>query len=98
MEAETIARGGAQEDNINQGTAEVLVIDELSDSPGVWFLAMLKNQLMRPIIWQERQKPRFQALMNGSEYAFVNNQYLAGVDCRGNAAPAVWQSIAKCRP
>ncbi|MRG97852.1 Mu-like prophage major head subunit gpT family protein [Polyangium spumosum] len=98
VEAETIARGGAQEDNINQWTAEVLVIDELSDSPGVWFLAMLKNQLMRPIIWQERQKPRFQALMNGSEYAFVNNQYLAGVDCRGNAAPAVWQSIAKCRP
>jgi len=98
VEAETIARGGSQEDNINQGTAEVLVIEELSDEPGAWYLAMLKNPLMRPIMYQERQKPRFQALMNGSEYAFVNNQYLAGVDCRGNASPSVWQSIAKCRP
>jgi phage major head subunit gpT-like protein len=59
---------------------------------------MLKNPVMRPIMYQERQKPRFQALMNGSEYAFINNQYLAGVDCRGNAAPAVWQSIVKCKP
>jgi len=98
VEAETIARGNSQEDNVNQGTAEVLVLEELSDDPNAWFLAMLKNPVMRPIMYQERQKPRFQALMNGSEYAFINNQYLAGVDSRGNAAPAVWQSIAKCRP
>jgi phage major head subunit gpT-like protein len=98
VEADTIARGNSQEDNVNQGTAEVLVLEELSDDPNAWFLAMLKNPVMRPIMYQERQKPRFQALMNGSEYAFINNQYLAGVDCRGNAAPAVWQSIAKCKP
>jgi phage major head subunit gpT-like protein len=93
-----VEKPGLNNDNVNQGTAEVLVLEDLSDDPHAWFLAMLKNQVMRPVFYQERQKPRFQALMNGSEYAFINNQYLAGVDCRGNAAPSVWQSIAKCRP
>lgn len=77
--------------NIYKGTAEVLVVPELAGSDEAWYLLCTKKAL-KPIIYQERKKPKFDALINDSnENVFMRKQFLYGVHARANVGYGFWQ-------
>ncbi|MCM0709059.1 Mu-like prophage major head subunit gpT family protein [Faecalicatena sp. BF-R-105] len=79
------------ETNPYKGTAEPLVVPELSANPEQWFLLCTKRPI-RPFIFQNRQKPEF-AAKNRSEddNVFFQNEYIYGVKSRCNAGYGLWQ-------
>jgi phage major head subunit gpT-like protein len=77
--------------NIYKGTAELLVVPELAGKDEAWYL-LCTNKSIKPLIYQERKKPRFVAFFNeNDEHVFKNKQFLYGVDGRCNAGYSFWQ-------
>lgn len=77
--------------NIYKDTAEILVVPELSGNDEAWYL-LCTNKSLKPLIYQERKKPTFQALINETdENVFMSRQYMYGVEARGNAGYGFWQ-------
>ena len=77
--------------NINKGTCDLIVVPELADNGGQWFLLSTKRSI-RPLIFQEREKPRFVSkTKNEDDNVFFNNEYLYGVNARYNAGYGLWQ-------
>lgn len=81
LEAETIDNST----NTMQGTAELLVIEDLADQPDDWYLLDVSRPI-RPFVFQNRKAPQFAALTElTSENVFMRNEFVWGVDARGNA-------------
>ncbi len=77
--------------NTMQGTAKVLVVPHLAGSDSAWYLLCTKRPI-KPLIFQERKKPKFVSKTRmEDDNVFFENQYLYGVDYRGNAGYGFWQ-------
>lgn len=77
--------------NTLRGTAEPLVVPQLSVSDTSWFLLDTKRPI-RPFIFQERRKPEFVAQVDPKDPSvFSSKTYLYGVDARGNSGYGFWQ-------
>lgn len=77
--------------NTMKGTAEPLVSTQLSGADTSWFLLDTQRPI-RPLIYQQRQKPKFVAKTDEKDdNVFKNKTYLYGVDARGNAGYGFWQ-------
>jgi len=82
LKADQLANG---QTNVNKGEAEIMVLPKLSSNPTQWFLAQLANEA-KPFIFQDRKKPEFVALDNPTDpNVFKRNEFVYGVDYRGNA-------------
>lgn len=80
----------APQTNIQKGTAELLVIEELNDQPNNWWL-LDTTKIVKPWMYQTRQAPRFTYLTNPTDAnVFMRNQFLYGVDLEGAAAETLW--------
>lgn len=82
--------------NVNKGTARVIEIAELAGDATTWYLADLSKGI-KPLIFQNRQAPRFVALTNPTDSnVFFQKKFIYGVDTRGNAGVALPFLMAKC--
>ncbi|MCT4509909.1 MAG: Mu-like prophage major head subunit gpT family protein [Tepidibacter sp.] len=79
--------------NIYKGTAEVLVVPELIDTPDAWFLFCTKKAI-KPFIFQNRKPPKLVA-RDGErdDNVFFEKRYIYGVDSRCNAGYGLWQLV-----
>jgi phage major head subunit gpT-like protein len=91
---QTIPDGsGAVKINVNQGTASVVVLPEISGTD--WYLIDANNQ-ERPIILAQRKKPEFVAKTDSTDDSvFWRKKYHYGVDARGVAGYGPWFLAAK---
>lgn len=87
--------GGAGVENVFKGTAQVMMSQRLTGSfSDHWFLADL-TQGVRPLIWTDREAPRFDALNTmQSEGAFMRKEFLFGTSYRGGYGYGLWQFAA----
>jgi phage major head subunit gpT-like protein len=96
------ANGSAgSEDNVNAGSASILMIPELAGlaNTGTWFLAKLKSDIDRAIVFQDRQAPEFaEQTLPTSDGVFLNDMYRYGVKVRGATFGCIWQTLFKCNP
>lgn len=70
--------------NVYKGTATLMIEPELSTEENAWYL-MCTSRALKPIIYQERTKPKFTSLTNENDSnVFMKKEYLYGVDARGN--------------
>ncbi len=76
--------------NVLQGSLDLLVSDYLSDSNN-WYL-FATDRVMRPLILQLRQAPRFTALTSGTESSFMRKKLFYGVDWRGEILWGDWRT------
>lgn len=80
-------------DNTNpyRGTAELLVVPELGDYPGEWFLLDVSRPI-KPIIYQKRKAPKLvKKDAETDDNVFNKKTFEYGVDCRDNAGYSFWQ-------
>ncbi len=86
--ARTILRADKQANgstNIWKGSADIMVVAELSSNPTYWFMACTERAA-KPFIFQSRRSPEFVMLDKSTdENAFLRKEYVYGVDYRGNA-------------
>lgn len=89
-----LGTGGAT--NIySQMGLDVLVIDELEEEPTAWYLADLSRPI-KPFVFQTRRPPRMIAKTAPTDdNVFTLDEFVWGVDARGNAGYALWFLIAK---
>lgn len=77
--------------NTLKGTAELLVETELAGADDAWYL-LCTSRPVKPLIFQERKKPKFVSLTNDTDAnVFMNKQFLYGVDGRSSAGYGFWQ-------
>lgn len=77
--------------NLNKGTCDLLVVPELADYGEQWYLLSTKRSI-RPLIFQEREKPRFISKTNDTDdNVFFQDEYLYGVNARYNTGYGLWQ-------
>lgn len=77
--------------NAMAGTAKVLVAPRLAGNDKAWFL-LCTSRPIKPFIYQERKKPKFVSKNRAEDdNVFFDNEYLYGVDYRGNVGYAFWQ-------
>jgi phage major head subunit gpT-like protein len=81
--------------NVLKGTCKVLVLPELSPTPGAWFLADCSKKV-KPFVFQDRQAPNVISLRDPTnENVFKRKKYLFGVDTRGASLGGMWFLAAK---
>lgn len=77
--------------NTMQGTATVLVVPELAGSDTAWYLLCTKRPI-KPLIYQKRKEAKFVSkTAETDDNVFFSNQFIYGVDSRGNAGFGFWQ-------
>lgn len=77
--------------NVLKGTAELLVVPDLAGHDTSWFL-LSTNKPIKPLIFQERQKPKFVSLTAETDAnVFGRKEFIYGTDARGNAGFSFWQ-------
>lgn len=77
--------------NPDKGLAKIEVIPELAAEPDAWFL-LCTTRFMKPLIYQERQKPRFVYLTGEKDNnVFMRDEFIYGADARGAAGYGLWQ-------
>lgn len=82
--------GNASQTNIWKGTAELLVVPQLSYKPNNWYL-FDTSQVIMPFIWQLREAPTFTFMTNPTDAnVFLANQFLYGVAARAAMTESVW--------
>lgn len=67
-------------------------VSNMQDGAGAaWFL-MDTSRPLKPLIFQQRKKPKFTALNQDTDHnVFMRKEYLYGIDCRDNAGFGFWQ-------
>jgi len=81
--------------NVNKGTAEVLVIEDLADEATTWYL-LDTTKPVKPFVFQERQAARFFSDTSpDSESVKMKRQFMFGADTRGNVGHGLWFLAAK---
>jgi len=98
LEADFLAGIGglnnAPQQNTYKGTAKILMVPELADKPNNYWL-MDTSKVVKPLMWQLRQAPRFTYLVNPNDYnVFMQKQFVYGCDARGAAAETLWFLVA----
>ncbi|UAW08049.1 hypothetical protein [Myxococcus phage Mx4 ts27htf-1hrm-1] len=92
----SVGSGVAADQNIQKGTAEILTIEELADQPTTWYLACTKLPV-KPLVWQLRKAPVMTALTQATaENVFWRQEYVYGVNARGNAGFSLPFLITRC--
>ncbi len=82
--------GGLPTNNVWKGAAQLMVIPTLTDTNN-WYLFDM-GQILRPFIMQFRKRPVLTSLTSlTDENVFKRNEFLWGVDYRGEAGYALWQ-------
>jgi phage major head subunit gpT-like protein len=77
--------------NIYKGSADLLVLSQLSTNATAWFLLDV-SRAIKPLIFQQRKKPEFVAMTQPTDdNVFMQKQYLYGIDGRDNAGYGLWQ-------
>lgn len=77
--------------NTYKGSAELLVLGELSAQPTNWYL-LDTTKPVKPFIFQQRKKPEFVAKDNlNDDNVFFNKEFIYGADSRDNAGYGLWQ-------
>jgi phage major head subunit gpT-like protein len=80
----------APQSNVWKGSAELLVIPELADKPGSWFL-FDTTKVVKPFVWQLRSAPTLvQKTSPTDDNVFSFHQFLYGIEARGAAAETLW--------
>lgn len=75
--------------NILQGSAELLVVPDLTVDAGGWYLLDMSKPV-KPFVFQQRKAPTTVALTDPqNENLFMRKEYVYGVDARGNAGYAL---------
>ena len=78
------------ENNPWKGTAELLVLPELSANPDEWFL-LDTSKPIKPFIFQKRKAPEFVAMDSPNDpNVFIKREFIYGVDSRDNAGFGLW--------
>lgn len=79
------------ETNPWKGTAELLVLPELSGNPNEWFL-LDTTKPVKPFIFQRRKAPEFVSMDSPDDLnVFMKKEFLYGADSRDNAGYGLWQ-------
>jgi phage major head subunit gpT-like protein len=76
--------------NVLKGALDLLVTDYLSDSDN-WYV-FDTNRVVKPLILQLRQNPRFSSLTQGTESSFMRKKLYFGVDWRGEILFSDWRT------
>lgn len=77
--------------NIYKNTSELLVVPELAGYDKSWFL-LCTDRPLKPIIYQERKKPVFVALIDEKDTnVFMRKEFVYGVSGRSNGGYGFWQ-------
>lgn len=88
--ADPVFVSGVPQNNVWKGSAELLVMRRLTDTNN-WYL-MDKSKIVKPLIMQFRKDPVITSLTSlTDENVFKRNEFLYGVDYRGEAGYALWQ-------
>ena len=76
----------------NGGDYPIQSVSNMQAGSGTpWFL-LDNSRAIKPLIWQERQKPQFQAMDRpDDDNVFFKKVYMYGADARGNAGYGLWQ-------
>lgn len=86
-------------DNVYAGSAQVLVLPQLSTAAGgsdsAWYL-MDVSRPIKPLIFQQRMAPTFMQLTRDSEHAFMEDEVMYGIRARGAAGFGPFWLAAKC--
>lgn len=91
LKSDHITIGGVTETNPWKDSADYLVVPRLAAHPKKWFL-LQTDGVLRPLIWQLRKEPDFQAITSPeAETVFNTNNYLFGSYGRGNSGYGFWQ-------
>lgn len=86
-----IVVAGVLTNNIWKGSARLMVINQLTDANNWYILDM--GSILKPFIMQFRKRPVLTSLTNlTDENVFKRNEFLWGVDYRGEAGYALWQT------
>ena len=91
----------AQQTNVLQGMADVLVLPKLAGQDTTWYLAdtMTIGAVIKGIVFQQRQAPVFvQKATPTDDNYFNKKKMLWGIDSRGNAGYTLPFLMAKCGP
>lgn len=86
INADTIpnAAGTAAETNVWKGSARILVVPRLTDAND-WYL-LDTSKVLKAFIWQTRKEPQLVAKVSlTDDNVFSRNEFIWGVDLRGNA-------------
>jgi len=98
VEAKLIANtsnGGASgamsvQDNVEQGTARLVVVPEWGYSPGMWMLAQT-NGILKPFTWGQAEAPHMVPLIDPtSPNVFMNRQFLYSIEAYGEITGTLW--------
>ena len=86
LQLRELSAGVGATDNPWNGSAELLVLPELSgDSEDLWFLAAA-NGILKPLFVQQRKQPSLICLdSENDENVFCRKEYVYGADARGEA-------------
>lgn len=98
LEAEYNAVAGAgMENNVNKGTAKLLVFDELALEPTAWIALDLRG-VLKPFIFAKRKATQF-VMKNrpNDEGMFEHNEIRFGVDGRWGVGIGPWFRAAKAK-
>jgi len=76
--------------NVLKGSLDLLVNDYLTDTDN-WYLFDTKR-VVKPLILQLRQNPRFTSLTQGTESSFMRKKLYFGVDWRGEILWGDWRT------
>lgn len=89
------ASGGFQT-NVIKGSVDVLVVEDLADEPGAWYLADVSKPI-KPLVWQNRKAPQFVQFTDpSSESVFWRRRFVYGVSARGAGGYALPFLMARC--
>jgi phage major head subunit gpT-like protein len=90
--------GANDNKNVLKGTANCLVIDELSNDPTAWYL-LDNDGMIKPFLVQERQAPNFVYLNNPTDpNVFFRKEFIFGVDSRSAYDVTLWFKALKSKP
>ena len=86
LQLRELASGVGATDNPWNGSAELLVLPELSgDAEDLWFLTAT-NGILKPLFVQQRKQPALVTLdSENDENVFCRKEYIYGTDARGEA-------------
>ncbi len=82
--------------NVWKGSAQLLVVPELSNEPTTWYL-MDTSKVVKPFVWVMRKAAEFTYLNNPNDQnVYQRNEFDFGVHMRGYMGYALWFLCSRC--
>lgn len=83
-------------DNVLAGTARLLVVPDLANEAGVWYLAD-SSKAIKPLVFQERESPMMiDKIQRNDDNMFFDREALFSVEARGAAGYGLYWLMARC--